>query len=429
MKRFTLRAGNYNNTSNAGPKYSNANNRRSNGNAFGLVFIESQFPIAHGLQVRAINKKSLTPVSPEANNTRCVRPVGFARPPYCTTFFMKTYNNIWDEIISFENIYSAYRRAAKCKYYRPEVLEFSANLEENLYQIQNELIWSKYIPSPPRQFYIYEPKKRLITAPAFRDRVVHHAICAVIEPIIDRRFIYDSYACRTGKGTIAAVKRLQTFARRAKSEYGEYYVFRGDIKSFFPSIQHSILKRIIRRVISDVRLLKILDVFIDSAGCVGLPIGALLSQLLANLVLDALDHFVKEDNHYKYYLRYMDDFVIFTRSASEARKAGEKVTTFVANVLGLAMNPKSGVIKGTCGIKFCGFRVWPTYILPAKPAFKRAIRRLKKMARQYNEGKIPLERARSSLMAFIGHYKHCNANRSIESALGRIIFTGEGEKK
>lgn len=96
----------------------------------------------------------------------------------------------------------------------------------------------------------------------------------------------------------------------------------------------------------------------------------------------------------------------------------------IENVLFLEMNPKSGIVKWCNGIHFCGFRVWPTHILPAKPAFKRAIRRLKKKARQYNEGKITLKRARSSLMAFIGHYKHCNANRSIESALGRIIFTG-----
>ena len=424
MKRFTLRAGNYNNTSNAGPKYSNANNRRSNANAFGFVFIDSQLHGLYGDCARAFDKKSPTPASLEANNNRCVRPVGFARPPYCTNFIMKTYNNIWDEIISFENIYAAYRRAAKCKYYRPEVLQFTQNLEENLIEIQNQLIWNRYTPSPPRQFYVYEPKKRLITAPAFRDRIVHHAICAVIEPIIDRRFIYDSYACRTGKGNIAAVKRLQSFAQRAKSEYGEYYVFKGDIKSFFPSIQHDVLKRIIRRVISDIRVLEILDVFIDSSGYIGLPIGALLSQLLANLVLDALDHFVKEDNHYKYYLRYMDDFVIFTRSSLEAREAGEKVSAFVTDVLGLTMNPKSGVIKGACGIKFCGFRVWPSHILPAKPAFKRAVRRLKKMARLHNEGEIPLERARSSLMAFLGHYKHCNAARSIESALDKITFTG-----
>lgn len=424
MKRFAHRAGNYNNTSNAGPKYCNANNRRSNANAFGFVFIDSQLHDLYGDYARALDKKSPIPASSEANNTRCVRPVGFARPPYCTTFIMKTYNNIWNEIISFENLLLAYRKAAKQKYYLPEVLIFSENLEENLITIQNELIWDEYYPSPMRQFYVYEPKKRLITAPAFRDRVVQHALCTIIGPLIDKRFIYDSYACRTGKGNIAVVKRLQEFERKAVVKYGSFYCFNGDIKSFFPTIPVHILKLVVRKVIYDKKALQLIDLFLDYGGEIGIAIGALLSQLLANLIMDRLDHYIKDESRYRYYVRYMDNFVILTKTSAEARELGDVVAYFVSSILGLGINPKSCVIKGSTGINFCGFRVWSSHIKPLKPAFRRSVRRLKKKARLYNEGKIPLGNYRDSLESFLGHYKHCNANRSIESALDKIVLKG-----
>ena len=424
MKRFAHRAGNYNNTSNAGPKYCNANNRRSNANAFGFVFIDSQLHDLYGDYARAFDKKSPVPASSEANNTRCVRPVGFARPPYCTTFIMKTYNNIWNEIISFETLLLAYRKAAKQKYYLPEVLIFSENLEENLITIQNELIWDEYYPSPMRQFYVYEPKKRLITAPDFRDRVVQHALCSVIGPLIDKRFIYDSYACRAGKGNIAVVKRLQEFERKAVVKYGSFYCFNGDIKSFFPTIPIHILKLVVRKVIYDKNVLRLIDLFLDYGGKIGIAIGALLSQLLANLIMDLLDHYIKDECRYQYYVRYMDNFAVLTKTATEARRLEDAVACFVSTTLGLGINPKSCVIKGSTGINFCGFRVWPTHIKPLKPAFRRSIRRLKKKARLYNEGKIPLGNFRDSLKSFLGHYKHCNANRSIESALDKIVLRG-----
>jgi len=337
---------------------------------------------------------------------------------------MKTYNNIWNEIISFENLLLAYRKAAKQKYYLPEVLIFSENLEENLITIQNELIWNEYYPSPMRQFYVYEPKKRLITAPAFKDRVVQHALCSVIGPLIDKRFIYDSYACRTGKGNIAVVKRLQEFERKATLEYGSFYCFNGDIKSFFPTIPVHILKLVVRRVIYDKNALRLIDLFLDYGGEIGIAIGALLSQLLANLIMDRFDHYIKDESRYKYYVRYMDNFAILTKTSTEARELGDMVACFVSNILGLRINPKSCVIKGSNGINFCGFRVWPTHIKPLKPAFRRSIRRLKKKASLYNEGKIPLCNFRDSLKSCLGHYKHCNANRSIESALEKIVLKG-----
>jgi retron-type reverse transcriptase len=338
---------------------------------------------------------------------------------------MKTYNNLWSQFISFENLYLGYRRAAKCKYYRQEVLKFSKDLEENLIELQNELIWSMYQPSEPRLFYVYEPKKRLISAPAFKDRIVHHALCAVIEPLIDKKFIYDTYACRKEKGTLAAVQRVQHFTRLAKRNYGSYYVFKGDIHSFFPSINHDILKSQIRRTICDKKIIWLMDTIIDSTGEIGLPIGALTSQLFANLMLNPLDHLIKEEMGIKYYVRYMDDITLILKSKKEAQKVNREITNYVEQKLGLTMNTKSQIIRASQGIPFCGFRIWPTHILPNKPTLRRGKRRLKKLAYLHNKGFISLDAFRASLMSFLGHYKYCNSRRSIESALDRIVLTGE----
>lgn len=136
---------------------------------------------------------------------------------------MKRYGNLYSKVYDFENIYKGYLKARKDKRYREEILEFTENLEENLINIQNELIWKTYRPRPVRQFYVYEPKKRLITAPAFYDRVVHHALCNVIEPIFDKSFIYHSYACRKIKGTHKAVDKFQQYMRKAQGKWGRVY--------------------------------------------------------------------------------------------------------------------------------------------------------------------------------------------------------------
>jgi Retron-type reverse transcriptase len=153
----------------------------------------------------------------------------------------RTTNNLWDGVIDFENLYHAYRAAGHGKRYRYESLRFAENLEENLITLQNELIWGMYTPSPPRQFIVCEPKERLITAPAFRDRVVHHAVVNVIEPVYEKRFISETYACRKGLGTHAAMEHMLKCSRVAKREWGSYYVLKCDIRKFFPSVNHDVL--------------------------------------------------------------------------------------------------------------------------------------------------------------------------------------------
>jgi len=238
---------------------------------------------------------------------------------------MKRYGDLFGRLVSFENLLLAFLKASKGKKSNPQVGDFALRLEEELLLLQRELMDKTYSPGPYRTFYIYEKKKRMISAAPFRDRVVHHALCNIIGPIFERGFIYDSYANRVGKGTHRAVGRCSEFARKNP------YVLKLDIKKYFPSIDHEILKGLIRRRIKDPEVLWLCDLVIDSSNPQeqvlewfpgddlfapverrkGLPIGNQTSQFFANLYLDPLDHFVKEVLGCRYYIRYVDDILVF----------------------------------------------------------------------------------------------------------------------
>lgn len=343
----------------------------------------------------------------------------------------RTVNSIWDKVIDFGNLYFAYRAAGHGKRYRREALCFSKDLEENLIILQNELIWEMYKPIPFRQFCVFEPKRRLISAPAFRDRVVHHALVQIIEPYFERRFISESFACRKGLGTHAAMKHVVQCCRAAKRRWGSYYVLKCDIHKFFPSINHDVLKRAIRRTISDPKVIHLLNIIIDSfepAGR-GIPIGALTSQLLANVYLDQLDHFIKDECGVKYYARYVDDFLIIHNEKKYLKEMLIKIDIFVSEKLDVSLNPKTGIFPGRHGIDFCGYRIWPAYVKPRKATIKRAKRRFKKMAKTYQKSPKILERAHQSIQSFLGYIHYCSGYKTTESVLKRAVFKASGEKQ
>jgi len=342
---------------------------------------------------------------------------------------MKTVNGIWQQVIDFDKLYAAYLRAAKGKRFSLESMKFKTNLEENLIQIQNELIWKMYKPLPLRVFTIYEPKERTISAPAFRDRVVHHSLVAAIEPAFERRFISDTYACRKGRGTHCSMLRMVEFTRRAKREWGDYWVLKCDVKKFFPSINHIILKNTIRRAISDKEVLHLIDTIIDSAGenGLGIPIGALTSQLFANIFLDPLDHYVKETLSIKYYARYMDDFIVLGKSKEELREILQKITAFLANDRGLVLNHRTGIWPGRHGIDFCGYRIWPTHTLPRKRTVQAAKKRLKSISKRY-PARESFEEARKILVSFLGYIRFCSGAKITESVLKRAAYCPKGDK-
>lgn len=240
---------------------------------------------------------------------------------------MKRYGNLWHQIIDFENLLEAARKAQRSKRFRPNVLAFNYTLEDQLLRLQHELQTQTYQPGDYRTFRIFEPKPRLISAAPYRDRVVHHALCNIIVPIFEQTFIDDSYANRSGYGTHRALRRFTKFARSHR------LILQCDVQKYFPSIDHEILKAVIRRKIKCPETLWLIEQIIDRSNeqdpvlhyfpgdtlltpnerRKGLPIGNLTSQFFANCYLNGLDHFVKEDLKAKCYLRYVDDFARATR--------------------------------------------------------------------------------------------------------------------
>jgi retron-type reverse transcriptase len=337
-----------------------------------------------------------------------------------------TVNNLWEHLIDFENVYDALRAASCGRRYRNEVLDFKEHLEDNLFSIINDLKGDTYAPFPFRQFYITEPKRRLISAPAFRDRVIHHALVRVIEPVFERRFINDNFACRVGRGTHAAMRHVFHCAQLAKRQWGSYYVLKCDVSKFFPSIDHAILKQQVRRSIRDKKVLALIDTIIQSHESaeqdgIGIPIGALTSQLFANIYLDPLDHYLKEQCGVKFYARYMDDFVILHKDKECLHKLLAKIETFLYDHH-LNLNPKTGIFPGKHGIDFCGYRIWPSHVKPRKSTVKRAKRRLRKMAALYKTDPRILEHAKASLQSFFGYIVHCSGWRTTKAVLEKVIF-------
>jgi RNA-directed DNA polymerase len=336
---------------------------------------------------------------------------------------MKSYKNLYPQVYAFENLYQAFRKARRGgKRKKESVAAFELDLEANLWQLHEELRSQTYLPGSYHNFYVQERKRRLISAAHFRDRVVHHALCRVIEPIFEHRFIYDSYACRVGKGTHRAVDRAQEFARRRR------YVLQCDVEQFFPSMDNQILRSLLAHHIADEQMLWLIDLILASGAGVlaseyrmhwfpgddllavcrphGLPIGNLTSKFWANVYLDQLDHFVKEELRCYCYLRYCDDFLLFHDDKAQLWAWREALIDFLAT-LRLRLHEEQAVVFPTqTGITWLGFRVFPHYRLLRKDNVKAFTRRLRWMEEEYVAGRMDAEQVRISIQSWIAHASH-----------------------
>jgi len=312
---------------------------------------------------------------------------------------------LYHQLSRFFNIYNAYLKARRNKKYKQDVIAFSMNLEKNLIKIQEELFYEKYSPGTYRSFYVYEPKKREILALQFKDRVVQHAINNIVEPIFEKSFIYDSYACRTGKGTHKAVNRLSYFLKVAKRNWKDVYCLKGDIKQYFPSINREILKNMIDKKIIDEKMNNLLYIIIDGAPNVkGIPIGNLTSQLFANIYLNSFDHFIKERLKIKYYVRYMDDFIILMPLKYQLRELLLLINDYLIDILQLTLNSKSSIFNYRRGIDFLGYRIWPTHRLLRK----RSVKKIKRYLKYCEKNNIPFVERRQIINAWLGHASYAN---------------------
>lgn len=325
---------------------------------------------------------------------------------------MKRKGNLWSEFITFDNLYSAYLKARKGKQSRQSVAEFSFLLEPYLFQLQSQLEQGTYQPGSYRQFIIYERKPRLISAAPFRDRVVHHALMNPLEPILEKRFYYHSYACRKGKGTHKAVDQYQHWAR----QYA--YVLKLDIVRYFPSIRHDVLKNQLARILKDKKFLTVLNQVIDSSPTqsnnsenayqqeVGLPIGNLTSQYFANLYLNDIDHWIARQGESAKYLRYVDDLMIFANHKNDLWQLRDKLVDQLERI-GLKLHPKKQQLYRTServdvlGYKISRLRRW----LRNDNGY-RFQRKYKAMLSALKHGRLSDDIFECSMMAWVGHAMH-----------------------
>lgn len=268
---------------------------------------------------------------------------------------MKRHGNLFERSFSEENLYLAYLAASGQKHHKRACFNFERRLAYNLDRMHKALWNGTYKPQPYYSFTVYEPKPRLIFAPAFFDLVVQHAIYRIIGPIFDRTFIDQSFACRKGKGTHKAADYAQAALQESPRDS---YSIKLDIRKFFYRIQRPILKEQIERQIKDGRFIDVMMQFAVYGEPIGIPIGNLLSQTYALIYLNPLDHFIKRVLKVKKYCRYVDDFILFGISKEECLAALEKIKAFISG-LGLELS-KYTIAPTRRGINFVGYRTWAT---------------------------------------------------------------------
>jgi len=350
---------------------------------------------------------------------------------------MRRTGHLWPALVSFENLLLAAERSAAGKRGRPAVAAWHWDRERNLCRLQRQLQNQHWKPGGYTEFHVYEPRLRLISAAPYEDRVVHHALTQILGPIFETSFIADSYACRVGKGTHAAVRRAQQFSRRFP------WVLKADIRKFFPSVDHQILLNLIARKIKDPQVQSLVELLVKQSNpqeavldwfpgddlwtpaerMRGLPIGNQTSQFFANVYLDPLDHFVKEQLQVRGYVRYVDDFLLFAEDRHTLYRYKARIAQFLSS-LRLKLHPtKCSVFPVRCGIRFLGYRVFPTHRLLTSEGVRRFRRRIRRLQRLFATGRISISDIQASLMSWLGHAGQADTHRLCNSLFSQIIFS------
>ncbi len=326
---------------------------------------------------------------------------------------------------TFEKMLEAHERAKQGKMTRYEVLNFELDLEPNIVNLVEKIKVDKYKIGNYRSFVIYEPKERVIKALPYVDRVVHQwYIEEFIKKYIVPKFIKDTYACICSRGTHKAVNSLQKYMRMAQRNYGKnYYILKMDIKKFFYNIDHEILFEIMSGYINDKKLLNFTKILIDSDGeSIGIPIGNYTSQFFANIYLDKLDKFVKHDLKVRYFVRYMDDFVLLLKDKKTAKDIYNKIEIFLNNNLKLSLNSKSKYYPSSMGVNFCGYRIFETHRLIRNSSKKKIKKKVKLWNKLYEKESLDTKNFTLSFNSWLGHVKHSNSYSLERKIISKIKF-------
>lgn len=332
-------------------------------------------------------------------------------------------SDMYAQLTAWSNLLTAFHKAAKGKRGHPNVAAFEYRLEDNLFQLQHDLQHQTYRPGSYVSFVIHEPKRRVISAAPFYDRVVHHALCNLIEPIFERSFIHDSYANRVGKGTHRALNRCQQFARRYR------YFLQCDVRQFFPAIDHAILRDTLQRKVIDPDTRWLMNQILESGAPVlrheyemvwfpgdnllaasrlrGLPIGNLTSQFWANCYLNPFDHFVQRELRCSAYLRFVDDVLLFSDDKDQLWRWLAAIETRLAR-LRLTIHPQAQPHAVSKGISFLGFRIFPHQRRLKRRSVVHFRHHLQHLITAYTDGAITLDELSASIQGWINHARYGN---------------------
>lgn len=321
----------------------------------------------------------------------------------------------YDDIISVENLLASWQEFLRGKRRRKDVAEFALHFLDHIFKLHQELKEKTYRHGGYESFKINDPKPRDIHKASVWDRLIHHAICRVLNSHFDRLFIHDSYSCRQEKGTHRAINRFREYGRKiSRNDTITCWVLKGDIRKFFASIDHAILKRILARHVADRHILWLFDQIIDSfstegKSSVGLPLGNLTSQLLVNVYMDEFDQFMKREFHARYYIRYADDFVVLSDDRKQLEMSILPIAQFLENKLSLTLHPDKLFIKTLAsGVDFLGWVHFPHHRVLRTSTRKRMFRNL--------AGNAPP----ASVSSYLGLVSHGNTH-DIQSLIKKNI--------
>ncbi len=311
---------------------------------------------------------------------------------------MKIFNNIFKKISSLEGLFSAWNEFKYGKQRKKDVMEFEYKLEENIFQLHQKLKEKIYRHGPYKGFWIQDPKPRHIHKALVKDRIVHHALFSVLNSIFEPTFIYDSYSCRKNKGTHKGINKLRNILRKvSKNNHQDCFVLKCDVKKFFASIDHEILVSIITKKIKDGDAIWLIKEIVESFSP-GLPIGNLTSQIFANIYLNELDQFIKNELRIPFYLRYTDDFVIVENSKEQLNYWLSEIRRFLLENLRLELHPKKVILcKYHQGMDFLGYVQFPNHRVLRQKTKRRILNR------------VNLGISKKSLQSYLGVLSHANS--------------------
>ena len=354
---------------------------------------------------------------------------------------MEKYEHVFEKFVTFENLYDGYLLARKDKRYRKEVLHYTANLEENLIDSSNHLIWKTYKVENMHEFIEYYPKKRIITVMPFKNRVVNCAAYNVLWPIYSKSFYEHSYGSIRGRGPIKAAEQLQYWLRLVRNKPEKWCICKMDITKFFFRIPVDVQLEYLSKPLNDPDMVWFLEQAIrcdgrpfglplnvaDVTDCerilgIGMQVGSLISQMTGNVVMTAADHYIKRVLKAPYYIRYMDDMIFLSPSKEQAKDILGQFEIFLNDELGLQLNSKTAIMPLNAGVEFVGKRIWHNRIQMRKSTSLHIKRHLKYVMDHYSKGDVSLDYSMNVIRSYLGFMKHCDCDAFRDKVLKDFVL-------